>query len=188
MKEVWKPIKGYEGFYEISNYGRVKRLKFVNMYVCKEKVKVIKPQKRKNGYLQVILHNGQDCSEKLVHRLVAEAFLSREDGKDFVNHKDGNKANNNVENLEWCTRSENMIHAYRNGLAKSSAKGKFGKDSASAKAVEMLDEHGNVLMRFGSLIDAAHFVGARRSSNICTCCKGYGNRKIAYGYMWRYAD
>jgi hypothetical protein len=187
VEEIWKPIEGYEGLYEVSNLGRIRRRKFVNMYGSKDKIIILEPQKRKNGYMQVILRDKERFSERLVHRVVAMAFLPKVDGKEFVNHKDGNKTNNRANNLEWCTRSENMIHAYRNALAKCHAKGKFGKDSASAKAVEMLDEQGNVLRRFGSLIDAAHFVGAQRSANICMCCKGY-KRKTAYGYMWRYAD
>ena len=187
MEEVWKPVDGYEELYEVSNLGRIRRLKFVNMYGSQDKIIILKPQKRKNGYIQIIFRDKERSSERLLHRVVAMAFLPKVDGKEFINHKDGNKANNRVDNLEWCTRSENMKHAYRSGLAVPSSKGKFGENSNSAKAVEMLDLNGNVLKKFGSLIDAAKFVGVSRSSNICMCCKN-GKRKTAYGYMWRYAE
>lgn len=187
MEETWKPIEGYEGLYEVSSLGRIRRLKFVNTHGYQDKITILKLQHRKNGYMQVILHDKERSSECLVHRLVARAFLPRVDGKEFVNHKDGNKANNRVDNLEWCTRSENMLHAYKSGLATPPAKGRFGEKSNHARAVEMLDFSGNVLKKFGSLIDAAKFIGVQRSSSICMCCKG-GKRKTAYGYMWRYAE
>lgn len=186
MHEVWKPIDGYEGLYEVSNIGNIRKLRFINNYVNKRKVFYITPQQNGDGYLRVAFYRDGACRQKLVHRVVAETFIPRIDGKEFVNHIDGNKQNNTVENLEWCTRSENMRHAYSTGLARSAAKGRFGKDSKKAIRVDMLDKDGNYLMSFGSLIDAAHYVGASKSSHICSCCKG--RLKSAYGYVWRYAN
>lgn len=186
MKEIWKPIDGYEGLYEVSNLGNVRKLRFINNRTNKNKVFEIAPQHNGKGYLKVALYIEGTCKQKLVHRLVAEAFIPRIKGREFVNHIDGNKENNAVSNLEWCTRSENMIHAYRVGLATPSAKGKYGKDNAKSIRVDMYDKQGNYLMSFGSLIDAARYVGASKSSHICSCCKG--KLKSAYGYVWRYAN
>lgn len=96
-------IKGFEE-YGIDKSG--------NVYSFKNK-KVLKPSKNHKGYLQVcITINGKKITKR-IHRLVAETFIPREDGKEQVNHKDGNKTNNNIYNLEWCTNSENLKHAYR---------------------------------------------------------------------------
>lgn len=186
MKEVWKPIEGYEGLYEVSNTGRVRRLRFINNHTNKAKVFDIKPKNNGHGYLKVFLYKGGKSRQKLVHRLVAEAFIEKQDGKRFVNHKDGNKHNNSADNLEWCSRSENMLHAYETGLAHAPLKGKFGKDSPKAIPVSMFSKDGKLLATFGSLIDAAAFVGVQKSCHICSCCKG--KLKSAYGYVWRYAN
>lgn len=186
MVEVWKPIAGYEGLYEVSNTGRVRKLRFINNRANKEKVFDIKPKNNGTGYLKVFLYKGGKARQMLVHRLVADAFLDKQDGKGFVNHKDGNKHNNNADNLEWCTRSENMKHAYMKGLAHAQAKGKYGKDNPKAIPVSMFSKDGKLLATFGSLIDAAMFIGAKSSGQICSCCKG--RLKTAHGYVWRYAN
>lgn len=106
--ETFKTIKGFER-YSVSNQGRV---------INSETGKVLSQRKASNGYLRVNLRKGNIKYEKphvaSVHRLVAEAFLERIPGKDYVNHKDLNKENNNVENLEWCTAKENSQHVYLN--------------------------------------------------------------------------
>lgn len=107
-KEVWKPIK-YNPKYSVSSHGRIRGIyKTINGYLRK-------PQLDKDGYPRILLHKD---GQKLfgVHRLVAEAFLPKPEGKDQVNHKNGNKADNRVENLEWCTLSENRQHAFKTGL------------------------------------------------------------------------
>ena len=96
MKEVWKPVVGYEGLYEVSNLGRVRR------------VKIIEPSRKKHGYMQISL-TGSDGVRKSfrLHRLVAEAFIPNPDGKPQVNHKDEDTENNRARNLEWATAEEN---------------------------------------------------------------------------------
>lgn len=115
MIEQWKDIKSYEGKYAISNYGNVKIL------TCKRKAyigKYLKYCNDKDGYALVNLYkNGKQKSQK-VHKLVALHFILNLKNKPIINHKDGNKWNNHINNLEWCTYSENNFHAYKNGLMK----------------------------------------------------------------------
>lgn len=117
-KEIWKPIAGYEGLYEVSSSGRVRSLgRYVNhgkhqYWRCG---RIRKPYNT-DGYISVSLNKDSKCITYQVHRLVAEAFIPNPDHKEQVNHIDGCKTNNNVENLEWVTRSENVIHAIHSGL------------------------------------------------------------------------
>jgi DNA-binding XRE family transcriptional regulator len=117
--EIWKQVKGFESLYEVSNQGRVKSLqRFVNgkngaNKPLKETIIQLKTDK---GYLRVNLWKNQKSKRFAVHRLVAEAFIDKIEGKDYVNHKNGIKTDNRIENLEWVTLSENIIHAYHNNL------------------------------------------------------------------------
>lgn len=119
--EIWKPIKGYEGLYEISNLGRVKaleRTKVCNRGYVTIKEHFLKPNNcGTNGYYRVPLTNYKHTKKYyLIHRLVAETFIPNPNNYPQVNHKDGNKENNTINNLEWCTVSFNMRHAYETGL------------------------------------------------------------------------
>ena len=105
--EILKPIQGYEDRYLISSYGRV--------YSIRGK-RWLKYSVPKCGYPQVGLCVHNKCVNYMIHRLVAQTFLNKPIDKDYVNHIDGNKLNNHVDNLEWVTRSENEKHAYANGL------------------------------------------------------------------------
>lgn len=107
--EVWKPIKGYETYYEVSNYGNVRNLK--TGYVMKKRHTY-------DGYVKVTLTVNYKAKDFRVHRLVAETFIPNEHNKETVNHIDGNKDNNNVNNLEWADRHEQLEHAYKLGLKK----------------------------------------------------------------------
>ena len=104
MKEIWKDIKDYEGLYQVSNLGRVKRI---------TTGRVLKPLKHANGYLMVKLSKNSIVYTKTTHRLVAEAFIPNPEHKSEINHIDENKTNNNVSNLEWMTRKENINHGTR---------------------------------------------------------------------------
>lgn len=107
MKETWYPVKDFNE-YQVSNWGRVKSLRF-------NKEKILKQGKHPRGYLQVCLKG----KVLLVHILIAEAFLVKPNYKVEVNHKDGDKTNNYVSNLEWSTHSENNLHAFKTGLKNS---------------------------------------------------------------------
>lgn len=131
MNESWKPLSEYSNEYEVSNLGRVKS---TNRYVPGSRGSVqfkpsviLTPKLTKNGYLRVhIRHKGKN-TYPLIHRLVANAFLERTEDKTVINHKDGNKQNNCVDNLEWCTCSENAQHALLYHLTPS------GENSPCAK-------------------------------------------------------
>lgn len=120
--EIWKPIKNYEGLYEVSTLGRVKslpRLKINNRGKQLTKEKILKGNDFNKGYLKVPLTDNNHVKKYfLIHRLVAETFVDNDNPKEKtqVNHIDGNKKNNCVDNLEWCTRSYNLQHAYDNGF------------------------------------------------------------------------
>ena len=107
MTEQWRPIEGYEGLYEVSNLGRVKSLK------CGRE-RILKPQMKKKGYLQVGLRKEGKYKMFKVHRLVAQAFIPNPEGLPQINHKDENPSNNRVENLEWCDSKYNNNYGTHN--------------------------------------------------------------------------
>lgn len=118
MKEIWKPIKGYEGIYEISNFGKVKSIRYFNHVNNKiySREKMLKLSLNEKGYFRVGLYkSGKEIKFK-VHRLVAENFIPNPNKYNEVNHIDGNKQNNCVDNLEWCTHSHNIKEAVKLGL------------------------------------------------------------------------
>lgn len=120
-EENWKWIEGYEGHYKISNFGRVFSVKS-NIFLSVKRI-------TKDGYNYVALSKDNKPKEMKTHRLVATYFIPNPDNKETVNHIDGNKLNNHVDNLEWCTRHENMQHAYKLGLKKMHR----GHEHASSK-------------------------------------------------------
>lgn len=109
MEEIWKPVKGFEGIYEVSNIGRVH-------HISTQRIK--KASVTKNGYNYVALWKNNKHKHMLLHRLIAIAFIPNPLKKSQVNHKDGNKLNNALENLEWVTHQENGVHAYKTGLTR----------------------------------------------------------------------
>ena len=115
MPEVWKNISPD---YQVSNHGNIRSLTLWNSkeYVRRKEPKILKQNMSTTGYLKIKIRINGVKKDYKVHRLVAMAFLDPVQGKEFVNHIDGNKTNNDVSNLEWCNRSENMQHAYRMGL------------------------------------------------------------------------
>jgi hypothetical protein len=109
MKEIWKDIAGYEGLYQVSNYGRFKSLG--NNFARKEKSK--KAHIRHNGYMRITLNKKGKRKSFATHRLVILAFKENPENKRTVNHIDGNKTNNYIDNLEWATHTENALHSFR---------------------------------------------------------------------------
>lgn len=134
------------------------------------------------GYEYVCLCVNDIRTYPRVHRLVAETFIPNTDNKEQINHIDGNKRNNIVENLEWCTQTENIRHAIKTGLIKNK-----GFDNKRSKAVYQLDLNGNILNIFGSTREAGRYLGnGNKNSKIWLVC--HGKQNTAYGYKWRYAE
>ena len=117
MIEIWKDIPEYEGLYQVSNLGNIRSFYLKNGRLS-QKTKPIKLKKDRYGYLKLTLCKNKKYKYVTIHRLVAEAFIPNPENKLQVNHKDGNKFNNQVSNLEWCTCIENIHHAFNIGLRK----------------------------------------------------------------------
>ena len=121
-EEIWKDLIGFEDYYQVSNTGHVRRKLAPTFYkdgrVAYFSQTVLKPGADKKGYLRVFLSVGSKKHTKKVHRLVAKTFIENPENLPQVNHKDCNKKNNNVLNLEWTTNLENMRHAFKNGVFK----------------------------------------------------------------------
>ena len=127
MQEIWKDIKGYEGYYQVSNLGEVRsvdRVKWNGVKYVHIKGRILKKSDDRHGYYHVSLSKDGKVKKKKVHKLVAITFLENLDDLYCINHIDGKKKNNNVNNLEWCSSSENNKHAWDEGLKKSSSKQK----------------------------------------------------------------
>lgn len=143
MNEVWLDIKGFEGYYQVSNFGNVKSLDRFEYYQREDsssiskrfrKGRLLTPKIDRYGYQVVHLRKlGIVNIHTTIHRLVAEAFIDNPEIKPTVNHKDCNKINNNVENLEWATHSENTKHAFDNGLLKVTPVNSFGEKNVAFK-------------------------------------------------------
>ena len=122
--EIWKDVIGYEGLYQVSNLGNVKSLERIvyekngNSRIVKDRI--LRPSINRYGYHCVRLYKQSSGKTFSIHRLVCLSFLGQNIEKQYVNHIDGNKANNDLKNLEWCTIKENNIHCYKAGLKKAS--------------------------------------------------------------------
>lgn len=186
--EVWKDIPNYEGYYQISNLGRIKsvarKVKYQNSYRnVKEKLK--KTFIGKQGYERVELSKNGKTKKYNVHRIVANVFISNPLNKETVNHINGIKTDNRVENLEWATRSENELHAYKIGLAKNSEKQRnvarlYCKEN-KIKSIIQLDLDGNFIKEWKSAREVEEKINISRK-NISQCITG--KNKTAGGYKW----
>lgn len=130
MEEIWKPVPGFEKLYLVSNTGRIKaNAKAVStsrngtIYVAQRKERELSFTIDRYGYYKVVLQENKRKKFTTVHRVVGAAFISNPQNLPQINHKDGNKLNNNVDNLEWCTSQQNVVHAYKTGLSKNVQKG-----------------------------------------------------------------
>ena len=186
MEEIWKDIKGYENIYQISNLGNVKALYRNNKNVY-SKEHYIKCEWCYNGYGRVTLTKDKKVKRFLVHRLVAMAFIPNPYSKPCVNHIDGNKRNNNVNNLEWCSYRENTIHAIENNLIPHESLVKRGLIGANKrkKEVVMFDKHKNIIGKFESAceIEKRYNIDKSLISNVCL-----GKQKTSHGYYFKYVN
>lgn len=181
--EIWCDLKNYEGFYIISNYGRI-----ISLPRATTKGKLLKPQISKFGYYMQLLTKKGKRKLCRVSRLVAITFIENKNNDEFVNHINGIKTDNRVENLEWCSRSYNQKEAYRLGLQKPSLKQKeIAKKmclETKSKKVKQYDLKGNLLNVYNSISEASRITGISVTC-ICRVCKNI--RKQTGGFIWGYA-
>lgn len=186
MNEVWVDMPGYEGMYQVSSYGRVKSLarkvrRGDTDHLQRERI--IKPASL-NGYYHVGLHRNGICKTAFIHRMVAIAFIPNPLSKDCINHKDCNRINNRVENLEWVTKAENNQHAWDNGRQEKLRE--LMKRGLRNRAVLQLDLNGNTIKQFDTIKEASSETGANHA-HISQCCKNQYGRRTCGGYKWQYS-
>lgn len=174
--EIWKDIAGYDGLYQVSNLGRVKSvLRIVQNGNKQRRVdeRIMIPVKTKGGYIRVTLKDHGRNKTKTIHRLVAEAFIPNKSNLPQINHKDEDKTNNKVENLEWCTAQYNSTYGTR--ISRLATK--------LSKPVIQYSMDGKIESEFPSVKIAAESLNVS-SSSIYTCVLGV--HPTAYGYRWAY--
>ena len=177
QNEIWKEIKDYTNYY-VSNKGNI-----LNIYEkaikrnSKEKgiaFRILKPTIDSNGYCCICLYKNNVSKIFKVHRLVAEAFIKNPKNLPQINHKDENKYNNIVDNLEWCTQQYNMNYGCRNE--------KVSKNQSKYKIIQM-DKNNNIIKIWDNIWELTHNTNFKKY-NIYCCCRG--KYKTAYGYKWKY--
>ncbi len=195
MNEIWKDIPDYEGLYQASNLGRIKSLskkirfedKIKNEQFRKSKDKILSLNCFNNfGYLIVHLRKNNKSHTKTIHRLVLESFIGKSEL--VINHKDGNKLNNKLNNLEYCTISENGKHAWRTGLMKNAkiASDKYRNITLSRcweknkRPIDQFDLNGKLVNSFSSIKEAVLFTGI---TSIYGCVQG--KQKTAGGFIFK---
>ena len=182
--EIWRDIPGYEGLYQVSNLGNVKSLNWKS--TGREKNLYLKPHNK--GYYQVELAKNGRKKTFVVHRLVALAFIENPNGFSCINHKDEDKHNNCVENLEWCTASYNVKYSLarkQRTTHVSRRKGCRYKGTNSDKHILQIAPDGTIVKEWECPREIFCKTGMSDWS-ISECCRG--KRKTAYGYKWQYAD
>ena len=201
QKEKWVDIQGYVGFYQISNLGRVKSLSrtyYTYNYLKKEKIKITRKEKYmsykkdSNDYMIVSLSRNGKTKAFTIHRLVASAFIPNPDNLPQINHINGIKTDNRVENLEWCTPSYNVEHSFKTGIRKMTSKQiKQAKENikkafeSKRRKVYQLTPEGEVIKLWDSFTDIykeLHYSWG----NIGQVCRG--KQELAYGYKWKYKE
>lgn len=182
-KREWRDVKGYEGLYQVSNDGYVRSLPDIDCLGRFKCGKIIKPGHREDGGRTVLLCRNSVEKNAKVHRLIAKAFLKNPKNKPQVNHKDGNRSNNHVTNLEWCTGSENAIHSYRVLKRMPALLGKKGILSKTSRRVSGISICGKKRLLFTSVTEASAYVKVSYSA-VARCARGEGNS--CRGYYWKY--
>lgn len=184
QEEIWKPILGYEGLYEVSNLGRVRSLQGR----CRKKGHILSPGKKfsRSGTrydLKVLLVNRGEKKNRLVSRLVAIAFIPNPNNLPQVNHKDENPTNNRAENLEWCDCLYNV--RYGTGIARGIETRNRNNSKGAEKPVAQISQEGELLNKYRSAHEAAGQIGGQ-FTHICKCCRG--ELRTHKGFKWAYIN
>ena len=175
--EIWKDIAGFEGFYKVSDKGRIYSVERKDSRGQRCGGRILKPKHSRGGYLMVHLYKNGKMKAKSVHRLVAEAFLPNPNGLPQVNHRDEVKDNNNVGNLEWCDSKYNINYGT---LLERSAQ-------AQSKKVRAVNVKTGEVLTFNSTREAGR--KGYDQSNVAKACKGAyntGGENLYRGYQWSY--
>ena len=186
MSKTWKEIKGYEGRYLISDSGDVMSLNYRGTKLAK----LLTWKMNNKGYAWVELRKNGIKDQRLIHRLVAETFIENPNGFKLINHKDENRLNNDVSNLEWCDHSYNVRYSLERHPERRvyHGHGKYDgirKGKHTSLAVIQLDKDGSVVQEWENARTV--FIETGMSDwSIAEVCRG--NRHTAYGYLWRYAN
>lgn len=164
MEEIWKDIEGYEGLYQVSNMGRVRSLR---------RNIILKSKRETNEYERVVLSTNNIPKLYSIHRLVAMAFIPNPNNYPIVNHKDEDRTNNRVDNLEWCTQKYNVN--YGTGIAK--------RARSQSKKVLQFKPDGTFVKEWESTMEIGRAMNKSQAHIVDVC---NGKRRIAYGYIWKY--
>lgn len=179
MIEIWKDIPGYEGLYQVSNLGRIKSILFRNRQIEYKRERILIPQPNGTGYLKTILSKNGIFKQYLIHRLGAMAFLPNPENLPQINHKDENKHNNKVDNLEWCTEKYNHEYGTRINREIKLKQEKYGIP------VMQKDLNDNIIKCFTCIREANRETGVGRKE-IKRVCEGIYSQ--AGGYKWSYIN
>lgn len=173
-KEIWKDIPWYDGKYQVSNTGKVKNLIFNTKYLKTYKRERILKNRMNWWYYKVILYNNWNKKSFLVHRLIADAFVKKIDNKNYINHKNWIRNDNSIENLEWVTQRENIIHKF-----------KILKCKVKWVNINQYDLQGNFIKTWLSSMDIKRYLWLD-ASWIIKCCKW--KRKISGWFIFKYSN
>lgn len=186
MEEIWKDIKGFEGKYQVSNFGNVRSLNYRGHGYEKN----LTPKTNNNGYIWYLLSKERKTYPMLSHRLVAEVFIENPNSLPEVNHKDENPKNNHVDNLEWCTRKYNAVYSmerhpkrYEN-CKRTNKEFKPRISKHYYRKINQLELSGEFVKQWDNQRQIYNETGFFPDS-IRKCCEG--KRKTAHGYKWEYA-
>ena len=171
IEEIWKPIVEYDGLYEVSNLGRIKtKDNIIKKFVY-----------TKDKYFRTSLYKNKKRKSFLVHRLVAQAFIPNPENKPQINHINGIKDDNRVENIEWCTQFENMQHAIKNHLNKPLR----GSKHPNSRKTNQYDLNNNFIKQWDTITSASEYYKVCKTC-IRDCC--IGKQKKSKGFIWKYGD
>lgn len=183
--QIWKPILNFEGIYEISNYGVVRRISYDNPYY-KHNVKLpyyIKKRYDKDGYVRYTLCDGKRMKQVFAHREVAKSFIPNPNNYPVINHKDCNIENNYVENLEWCSIKYNNNYIKKMGRTNYC----YGKRHPASKTVLQFDREGNFIREFESSGEVERILGIK-STQIRSCCNPKSKVKTVHNFIFKYKN